>query len=93
MATLHSTVTKLRNEVPFEQPSRTITVDDATIECSADLLSLLAVCTFTSHRMANEDDEAADLAADLTRCLRWAESLARQTHDDIVMLQRIARKD
>lgn len=70
-----------------------ITVDESTIEASADLVSLLAVCTFTVQHMADGDEDAADMAGDVTRCLRWAESLARQTHDDIAMLRRIQLRD
>ena len=67
----------------------TITVDESTIEASADLLSLLAVCTFTAQRMADGDEDAADLATDLARCLSWANSLADQTHGDIARVRRI----
>lgn len=63
------------------------------IENAHDLVSLIAVCTFTSHRIAAGDEDATDLAGELTRCLRWAESLAKQTRDDMVMAERIARKD
>lgn len=70
----------------------TIIVDESTIEASADLLSLLAVCTFTASRVADGDEGAANLAADLARCLRWAESLADQTHNDIVSVRRIAMR-
>lgn len=72
---------------------KTITVDESTIEAAADLLSLLAVCTFTAERIAEGDEDAADLAAHMTRCLRWANSLADQTHDDIAMLRRIQLRD
>jgi hypothetical protein len=63
------------------------------IEASADLLSLLAVCTFTTQRIADGDEDAADMASDVARCLRWAQSLAKQTHDVIEMAERIARKE
>ena len=61
------------------------------LEASADLLSLLAVCTFTAQRMSDGDEDAADMAGDVARCLRWAESLAKQTHDAIEMAERIGR--
>lgn len=66
-----------------------LTVDESTIEASADLLSLLAVCAFTAECMADGDEDATRLASDVARCLRWANSLADQTHGDIARLRRI----
>lgn len=71
----------------------TIIVDESTIEASADLVSLLAVCTFTAQRMADGDEDTDGMAEDVARCLRWAESLAKQTHDDIALLRRIQLSD
>lgn len=69
-----------------------IAVDDNTLEASADLLALLAVCTFTAERIAKGDIDATSLTSDLARCLNWACSLASQTHGDIDTLARIARQ-
>lgn len=66
-----------------------ITVDESTIDAAADLLSLLAVCAFTAGRIAEGDDDATDLADHMARCLRWAQSLADQTHRDMSMLRHI----
>lgn len=71
----------------------TIIVDESTIDAAADLVSLLAVCTFTTQRMADGDEVADGMAGEVVRCLRWAESLAKQTHDDIAMLRRIQLDD
>lgn len=66
-----------------------MTVDESTVEASADLLALLSVCAFTAGRMADGDDDAAGLASEVARCLRWANCLADQTHGDMVRLRRI----
>lgn len=78
-------------KTPFRATGEAMPIADATIECSADLASLIAVCTFTAGRISSGDEDAADLSADLARCLAWCQSLSRQTHDDIVGVQRIAR--
>lgn len=63
------------------------------LEVARDLVSLLAVCSFTSSRIAEGDEEASNLAADLARCLRWAQSFAQQTRDDMVTAARGARME
>ncbi len=70
-----------------------ITVDEGTIDAANDLVSLLAVCILTSQRMAVGDEDAAGMAEDVTRCLRWAESLAQQVRSDMVVLRRIHLDD
>lgn len=69
-----------------------ITVDESTIEASADLLALLSVCAFTAGRMAYGDEDAARLASEVARCLRWANCFADQTHGDMVRLRGIHLK-
>lgn len=61
------------------------------LEASADALSLIAVCGFTAQRIADGDEDAMDLAGDVARALRWARSLAQQTHHAIEMAERIGR--
>ena len=62
--------------------------DPADIDLSADLLSLLAVCTVAAKHIANGVDNPKSLSADLHRCMTMAEALAQQTHEAMIFTPR-----